>query len=64
MRRFFAPKGHGGIGFDVPLPWKLLDLRFRFEARDNWSGEPSVNVNTGRIHQHNYYVGGGVVARF
>lgn len=55
---------HGGIGFDVPLPKKLLDVRFRFEARDNWSGEPPVNVNTGRTHQHNYYVGGGAVARF
>jgi hypothetical protein len=55
---------HGGIGFDVPLPWKLHDLRFRFEARDNWSGEPPVNVNTGRTRQHNYYVGGGVVVRF
>jgi hypothetical protein len=55
---------HGGIGFDVPLPRKLHDLCFRFEARDNWSGEPPVNVNTGRTREHNYYVGGGVVMRF
>jgi hypothetical protein len=55
---------HGGIGFDVPLPKKLLDLRFRFEACDNWSGEPPVNVDTGRTRQHNYYVGGGAVFRF
>ena len=55
---------HGGIGFDVPFPGKLHDLVFRFEARDNWSGVPAINVNTGRTRQHNYYVGGGVVYRF
>lgn len=56
---------HGGIGFDVPLPWrKLRDIRFRFEARDNWSGEPPINVNTGHTREHNYYVGGGAVFRF
>jgi hypothetical protein len=55
---------HGGIGFDVPLPRKLYDVRFRFEARDNWSGEPPINVNTGHTREHNYYVGGGAVFRF
>jgi hypothetical protein len=56
---------HGGVGFDVPIPWrKLHGLRFRFEARDNWSGVPPINVNTGRTRQHNYYVGGGAVIRF
>ncbi len=57
---------HGGIGFDVPLPrpQMLRDVRFRFEARDNWSGEPPINVNTGHTRQHNYYVGGGAVFRF
>ena len=55
---------HGGIGFDVPLPGKLHDVRFRFEARDNWSGEPPINVNTGHTREHNYYVGGGAVFRF
>jgi hypothetical protein len=35
---------HGGIGFDVPFPGKLHDLVFRFEARDNWSGVPPINV--------------------
>lgn len=57
---------HGGVGFDVPLPvrGKLHDVRFRFEARDNWSGEPPINVDTGRSRHHNYYVGGGAVIRF
>ena len=56
---------HGGIGFDVPIPIvKFRGLKFRFEARDNWSGVPPINVNTGRTRQHNYYVGGGVVLPF
>ena len=57
---------HGGIGFDVPVPKPrmLRDVRFRFEARDNWSGEPPINVNTGHTREHNYYVGGGAVFRF
>lgn len=55
---------HGGVGFDIPLPMKLHSLMFRFEARDNWSGVPPINVDTGRTRQHNYYVGGGVVMRF
>jgi hypothetical protein len=55
---------HGGIGFDIPLPRKLHDVLFRFEARDNWSGEPPINVNTGHTREHNYYVGGGAVFRF
>jgi hypothetical protein len=55
---------HGGIGFDVPFPGKLHDLVFRFEARDNWSGVPPINVDTGKTRQHNYYVGGGAVFRF
>jgi hypothetical protein len=72
---FFGPyTGHrikttgvmnGGIGFDVPFPGRLHNsLSFRFEARDNWSGVPPINVDTGRTRQHNYYVGGGVVYRF
>ena len=55
----------GGIGFDVPFPFiKLRGLKFRFEARDNWSGVPPINVDTGKTRQHNYYVGGGVVFPF
>lgn len=55
---------HGGVGFDVPVPLRLRGLKFRFEARDNWSGVPPINVNTGRTRQHNYYVGGGLIFPF
>jgi len=54
----------GAIGLDVPLGPKVQNAIFRFEARDNWSGEPPINVNTGKSHQHNFYVGGGVVFKF
>jgi hypothetical protein len=53
----------GGVGIDVRLP-KLRSTRFRFEARDDWSGVPPINVNTGKTRQHNYYVGGGLVFHF
>ncbi len=53
----------GGVGFDVRLP-KLTHIKFRFEARDDYSGVPPINVNTGRSRQHNYYVGGGAVFLF
>jgi hypothetical protein len=53
----------GGVGMDVRLP-KLRSTRFRFEARDDWSGVPPINVNTGKTKQHNYYVGGGLVFHF
>jgi hypothetical protein len=55
---------HGGVGFDVPLLGKLRDVKFRFEARDNWSAEPPLNIDTGHTRQHNYYVGGAAVFRF
>jgi len=54
---------HGGIGFDVRLP-KIERLKFRFEARDDWSGVPPLNIDTGRTRQHNYYVAAGAVLRF
>ena len=53
----------GGVGMDVRLPG-LRSTRFRVEARDDWSGEPPINVNTGKTRQHNYYVGGGLVFHF
>ena len=53
----------GGIGLDVRLP-RMQSSRFRVEVRDNWSGEPPINVNTGHTRQHNYYVGGGLVFHF
>jgi hypothetical protein len=52
-----------GVGMDVRLPG-LQRLRFRFEARDDWSGAPPLNINTGKDHQHNYYVAGGAAFRF
>lgn len=71
---FFGPNtGHrikttgvldAGVGLDVPLGHKFQNAIFRFEARDNWSGEAPINVDTGKSHQHNYYVGGGVVFKF
>lgn len=71
---FFGPNtGHrikttgvldGAIGLDVPLGHKFQNAIFRFEARDNWSGEAPINVDTGNSRQHNFYVGGGVVFKF
>ena len=52
-----------GGGIDVRLPG-VHRLKFRFEARDDWSGVPAINVETDKTHQHNYYVGGGIVIRF
>jgi hypothetical protein len=52
-----------GIGFDVHVP-KLRSTTFRFEARDDWSGVPPLNIDVGRTRQHNYYVGGGLVFHF
>ena len=52
-----------GIGFDAQIPGVSF-FRFRFEARDIWTGEPPINVNTAHTRQHNYYVGGGAVFRF
>ena len=51
----------GGVGFDVQLKRRLS---VRAEARDFWSGVPQLNVDTGRIRQHNFFVGSGVVVRF
>jgi|KBSMisStandDraft_5_1062788.scaffolds.fasta_scaffold01203_9 hypothetical protein len=55
---------NGGVGFDVPLGRKFRNVIFRFEARDNWSGVPPINVDTGKTRQHNLYVGGGAVFAF
>jgi opacity protein-like surface antigen len=53
-----------GVGFDVRLPKVPRSMRFRFEARDDWSAEPPINVSTGKTRQHNFYVAGGAVFRF
>jgi hypothetical protein len=52
-----------GVGIDVRLP-KMQRTRFRFGFRDDWSGAPPLNIDTGRSRQHNYYVGGGLVFHF
>lgn len=52
-----------GLGLDIKLP-KVSSFRFRFEARDFWTGEPPINVDTGHTRQHNYYVGAGAVFHF
>jgi hypothetical protein len=54
----------GGIGFDVPRLPGIQSIGFRFEARDNWSGVPPINVNTGKTRQHNYYVGAAALYHF
>jgi len=50
-----------GAGLDV-FPWERWGARF--EARDFYSGVPSLNVDSDRSRQHNYYVGAGVIYRF
>jgi hypothetical protein len=50
-----------GAGLDV---WLLHHFGLRGEARDFYSGEPALNVDTNRSRQHNYYVGAGAVFRF
>lgn len=55
----------GGVGLDISIPCDCArHFRIRVEARDDWSGVPPLNVDTGKTRQHNYYVGGGVVYRF
>jgi hypothetical protein len=50
-----------GAGLDV---WVWHSWGGRFEARDFYSGNPALNVDSGRSRQHNYYVGVGVIHRF
>ena len=50
-----------GVGLDVKI---IGNFRLRGEARDFWSGEPQLNVNTGKSRQHNIFVGGGIVWNF
>jgi hypothetical protein len=45
-----------GLGLDVKI---LGHFSLRGEARDFWSGVPQLNVNTGKSHQHNFFVGAG-----
>jgi len=50
-----------GVGLDVKFYGKFS---VRGEARDFWSGVPQLNLDTGKSHQHNYVVAGGVVWHF
>jgi hypothetical protein len=50
-----------GAGLDV-FPWRHWG--FRTEFRDFYSGVPDLNFKTDKTHQHNYYVGVGVIRRF
>jgi hypothetical protein len=50
-----------GAGLDVWI-WHRWGLRG--EARDFFSGEPVLNVDTNHSRMHNYYVGAGIVHRF
>jgi hypothetical protein len=54
----------GGVGLDVHIHKRIQRLKLRVEARDDWSGVPPINVNTGKTRQHNYYVAGGLVYKF
>jgi hypothetical protein len=55
----------GGVGLDVRFPCRRIQrMKIRVEARDDWSGVPPLNANTGKTRQHNYYVAGGLVYRF
>jgi hypothetical protein len=50
-----------GVGLDVKI---IGNFSLRGEARDFWSGEPQLNVNTGKSRQHNIFVAGGLVWHF
>jgi len=50
-----------GIGLDVRTFRKVA---LRMAARDFMSGALPLNVNTGKSHQHNIVVTGGIVIRF
>jgi hypothetical protein len=50
-----------GAGLDA---WFWHGWGFRFEARDFYSGVPTLNVETGRSRQHNYNVAVGFMRRF
>jgi len=50
-----------GFGLDVRFKPKLF---LRGEVRDFNTGVPSLNVDTGKSRQHNYFVGGGLFYYF
>jgi hypothetical protein len=50
-----------GFGLDVRIK---RTISLRGQVRDFWSGTPDLNVDTGKSHQHNFFVGGAVMWRF
>jgi len=55
----------GGAGIDVAMPWRMFhSFKARAGVRDDWSGVPAINIDTGRTRQHNYYVAGGLIYTF
>lgn len=50
-----------GLGLDVRT---FNKVSLRLAARDFWSGALPLNVDTGKSHQHNIVVTGGIVVRF
>ncbi len=50
-----------GFGLDVRITHALS---IRTGVRDFWSGVPQLNVDTGKSHQHNFFVGSGVTWHF
>jgi hypothetical protein len=51
----------GGVGLDLRLK---KSFGFRLAARDFYSGELPLNVDTGKNHQHNIVVTGGIIISF
>ena len=51
----------GGAGLDVRFHPKFSA---RLAVRDFWTGAPDLNVNSYKGHQHNFFVGGGIVYHF
>ena len=51
----------GGFGLDVKL---FSRFSVRGEVRDFYSSIPQLNVDIGKSHQHNFFVGAGVVYNF
>jgi hypothetical protein len=50
-----------GAGMDLRV---FRTLSVRGEVRDFYAGVPQINVDIGKGHQHNFFVGGGVVWHF